>query len=241
MTVIEHNVTHHYQPTNHACGPTAAVILLSHFGIDVDPLEAVKKIPIGRDEHGEELGTVPQQVATWCMSLGFAVDMHSADFQILDLSWSDLSVDELLERLEAVKDHRNVPSLGKKVSRLYVEAYIDFVKGGGQLQIHPYMTTKLFDELLLTGPFWVNVSYGVMYNEGRTRSIGLRKSVSDDGEGSIPIHTVVVYGKNEDGNYLVVDPWREPGWEVIKPDQLICSITASETECDALIFQLTEK
>lgn len=36
-----HKVTHQYQPTNTSCGPTAASMLLSHYGSSITPKEAI--------------------------------------------------------------------------------------------------------------------------------------------------------------------------------------------------------
>ena len=66
----------------------------------------------------------------------------------------------------------------------------------------------------------------------------MRKIDDDDIHGKITNHSVVVYGKDETGNYLINDPWKELGFHVIEPEHLLCAITAAQVECDNLILQL---
>lgn len=67
-------------------------ILLSFFGVNITPEEVTAKIPVNKNDKGEDWGTINQQLATWCISEGYEVEMHTADFQIIDLSWADLPI-----------------------------------------------------------------------------------------------------------------------------------------------------
>ncbi|MEK9196235.1 MAG: hypothetical protein AAB914_02590 [Patescibacteria group bacterium] len=239
MTQIAHKITHHYQPTNHSCSQTALAILLSFFGKDVSPQQIIDKIPVHKYDNGDDWGTINQDLATWCLSLGFKVEMHTADFQIIDLSWAKLDKNDLLKHMEAAKSHRNVPSLGKESSAMYMQSYIDFVQAGGTLKIHDYMTTDLIDKLLAASPLLLCVSTSVFNGVGRRSTSGLRQTKEDDLYGSTGNHSVVVYGKNKHGNYLLADPFNKPGLRSIEPERLISAMTASQIECDNLFFQLS--
>lgn len=237
--MIEHAVTHHYQPTNNTCGQTALSMLLSHFDDHIGAEEIAAKVPVVKNEKGQDWGTLNQQLAEWCIKRGYDVTMYTADFQIIDLSWSDLAKDELLNRMEAAKTHREVPSLGKMWAEAYMQSYIDFINAGGDLHVIPYMSTKLLDELLTKGPLVACVCLGVLYGRGRRRAIDLRQTEPDDLDGITPTHSIVIYGKDAEGNYQIADPWEKPGRHTVEPECLLAAMTASQIECDNLLFQLS--
>ncbi len=195
-------------------------------------------IPVNKNDKGEDWGTINQQLATWCLSQGFEVDMYTADFEIIDLSWVKLPKEKLLERMELAKDQRDVLALGKEWSKIYTQSYIDFVKTGGQLHIQPYMTTKLLDDLLPVSPLLLCVCYNVLYTSGRSKDIGLRKAETNDLNGKLTNHSIVIYGKDDDGNYLIADPYKEPGLHTVEPERMLAAMTAAQMECDNLLFQL---
>lgn len=237
---MKYVVKHYYQPTNNSCSQAALATLLSYFDEDITPEEIMKSVPVNKNDKGEDIGTLNQDLAVWCLASGFEVKMYTADFQIIDLSWANLDKDKLLERLEKVKPVRNVQSIGKQFSELYVQSYINFIKAGGELHIIPFMSTKLIDELLIDGPLLGCVAFSVLYGSGRGTDVALRKSEPDDINGKTLNHTIVIYGKDEDDNYLVADPWKEPGLHSIEPERLLAAMTASQIECDNLIFQLSK-
>ncbi len=241
MPVIEYKVKHYYQPTNHSCAQTALAILFSYYDKTLTPEDIINNIPVNKNDKGEDWGSINQNLATWCISQGFDTEMHSADFQIIDLGWRDLPKDKLLERMEATKTNRNVPGLGKQWSKTYMQSYIDFISAGGQLHIHPFMTTQLIDIELSKGPLLVAICFAVMYGNGRGKEVGLRKMEPDDAYGKLTNHSIVVYGRDTDGSYLVADPWQEPGQHHIEPERLLCSMTAAQIECDNLFFRITPK
>lgn len=236
--MIKHNITHHYQPTNNSCSQSALAILLSFFGQNLTPEEIVAKIPVNKNDKGEDWGTINQHLATWCLSQSFDVEMHTADFQIIDLSWIGLETEKLLERMELAKETREIPALGKTWSKIYMQSYIDFVKAGGKLHVLPYMTTELLNGLIADSPLLLCVNYNVLYGIGRSNNTGLRKAEPDDINGKLTNHSIVIYGLDDDGNYLVADPYKEPGLQVIEPERMIAGMSASQVECDNLFFQL---
>jgi hypothetical protein len=239
--MIEHQVTHVYEPTNSTCSQAALSMLLSFFDVSISPEDIADRVPVSKDENGEDWGSINQQLATWSISQGFDVELHTADFQIIDLSWAGLPKAQLLERMEAAKEHRDVPALGRDFSKIYVQSYIDFVNAGGSFHIHPCMTTALLDELLAEGPLMLNVAMGVLHGHGRTTDVALRETVPDDLEGRIVNHSIVAYGKDNDGNYLIADSFVEPGRHVVEPERLLAAMTASQIECDNMIVKLAKR
>lgn len=238
MKAIQHEIAHSYQTTNHNCCQTALSMLFSYYKQALSPETITAQVPVLKNEAGEEIGSINQQLATYCLSLGYRVKLYTFDFQIVDLSWQTLSPEDIVKRLEATKKHRTVPSLGKHISELYAQSYVDFINAGGELHIEPHVTTKLLYSLLENGPFMPMVCFNVLHNVGRRRDVALRESVSDDMNGQITNHGVVVYGNDEHGNFLVADPWEKPGKHVVEPERLLCAITAAQVECDNLVFQL---
>lgn len=213
-------------------------MVFSFLGVEMTPEQIMDNVPVNKDASGKDLGTLNQELVTWCLTQGFAVEMHTADFQLIDTSWAEMEKDKLLERMELAKTHRDVPSIGKEWSERYIQSYINFVKAGGELHIEPYMSELLINQLLSTGPLVVAVCFQVLHQTGRTKGIGLRAIEANDIEGGLTTHSVVVYGKNDAGDYLVADPWEQPGRFVFKPERLLMAMAASQIECDNVFFQL---
>lgn len=238
MKSTSYSVKHQYQPTNTTCSPTALSILLEHYGKVLGPLEIEKMVPQCVNDKGEKIGTIGQQLATWCISNGFAVTMYTFDVQVIDQSWSKLEKDTLLERMKLRKSGWVVPGMGDEWTQQYAQSYIDFVEAGGKLIILPALSSKLMYELLRTGPFLPCVSFSTLYGVGRSSNTGEIESNLDDVNGRAVNHSIVVYGNDESGNFLIADPWQKPGLHTIEPERLIAAISTAQIECDNLLFQI---
>lgn len=236
--MIEHQLTHYWQPTNTSCSQASLAMIFSYFGKVMTPEEILASVPVTKNDKGEDWGTNNQDLARWCLSQGFTVHLYTADFQVIDLSWVGLSKEKLLERMEATKGHRDVPALGRVWSERYMQSYINFVKAGGELEVVPYMSSELLDRLLANGPFMAAVCFNVLHTYGRVKNTGLREIELNDVAGGLGNHSVVVYGKDEKGNYLIADPWQKPGFHAVEPERLLAAMAASEIEADNMIIQL---
>lgn len=215
-------------------------MLLGQYGMDSSVAEISAKVPQVRNEKGENQGTINQQLATWCLSLGLSVKLYTFDCQVIDQSWSELSKEAVLERLAARKSGWIVPALGSDWTQAYAQAYIDFLQSGGELHIQPAVTTELLYTLLKDGPILPLVSFSTLYGKGRTRIDGdeTEKSVPDDVNGRALNHSLVIYGHDEQGRFLVADPWEKPGLHGIEPERMIAAISTAQIECDNLLFQI---
>ncbi len=229
-----YEVVHRYQPTPTSCSQTALSILLSHYNIPktVDDILAV--VPQVKDLDGNDSGSINQQLATWCISLGFDVTLYTFDCQIIDQSWAGLGKDDLVARLKMSMDGYEVPSLGALWSNAYRQAYVDFLEAGGEMHIQPAVTTKRLYELLEYGPILACVSFSTLYGVGRSNE----QSEQDDINGKAWNHTVVIYGNDEDGNFCVSDPLKKPGTHVVEAERMIVAISTAQLECDNLFFQI---
>jgi hypothetical protein len=236
---ITHKIQHQLQPSATSCGYTALSTLLSHYDFNKPPEELIRLVPQPKTEDGKPTGSITAQLATWCLQQEFKVNFYSFDFQIIDLSWTNLEGEALIRKLELIKDVRDVPSLGKQWSAIYAQAYIDLLQKGGKLKIMPHVTSKLIYDLLKDGPVYANICSYLTHGLGRLKypDPEVRKAVTDEVHGSIGTHSVVIYGNDEEGNYLVSDPWH--GLEVVNPETMLCGITAACIECDSQLFQLT--
>lgn len=239
--MIEHQIIHYYQPTNNSCSQTSLAMVFSFFGKDMAPEAIMERLPVNKNAKGEDWGTVNQELAAWCLGQGFDVDLYTADFQIIDISWRSLSDEDKIKRIEATVGHRVIPSLGQEASGRYLKAYAAFIAAGGALHIEPYVQTNVLDRLIGASPVLAAVSLHVLHDIGHTKTVGLREVKFDDVDGESGTHSVVIYGKDDAGNYLVADPWQKPGRFVIEPERLLASMAAAQIECDNMFFQLTRK
>jgi hypothetical protein len=237
MIPIKHKIQHYYQPTNTSCGYAALAMLLSFYDKEVGVEDLLASVEQPTDDKGEPTGSITTELVSWCLTQGFNSVLYSFDCLMLDLSWQKLTQSQLLEKIEATQGSRDVLGLGVEYGRRYLKAYADMLKAGGRLNLQPHVTTTLLNDLLTESPVYANVCSDVMDNLGRTKTVGLREFVEDDVNGRLHTHSIVIYGIDERGEYLVADPWR--GLRTLNADTLICSITMAQIECDNMVFQLT--
>lgn len=241
MKPIEHNVEHQYQPTITTCGQTALSILLSHFGEVINPLKIEQNVPQVQDKNGQNMGTITQHMATWCIDKGYNVSLYTFDCQVIDQSWFGLGKDELVEKLRQREEGWTVPSLGELWTKEYARSYKEFIQHGGNLHITRAVTSELLYKLLENGPILPCLNFNTLYGVPKSRRLNNQEAVDDDINGVAINHFVVIYGNNEDGNLLIADPWHRPGMQTIEPEILLAAISTAQIECDNLLVQITKK
>ena len=214
-------------------------MLLSFYGKQVSVENLFSDVTQPTDENGEAAGSITTELISWCLEQGFTSNLYSFDCQMLDLSWHKLSSDELLEKIEANQESRDVLGLGLDYGRRYLKGYATMLQAGGRLTILPHVTSGLIRDLLNNAPVYVNVCSDVMDNLGRTKTVGLREFVEDDTDGRLHTHSIIVYGVDEKGDFLVADPWR--GLRTLDAETMLCSISMAQIECDNMLFQLSIK
>ena len=239
MKTVNWDVKHQYQPTNNTCGYTALSILLSHYDDTKSPQELVSEVPQPKDSEGTSHGSVTAQLADWCQTQGYQVHMYVSDLYILDLSWKNKSSKEINKRLKEVQSKRTVPIMDKHWVKVYEDAYLSMLEHGSDITITPFITTELVNKLLKNGPVFANICSSALRGRGRdiaSKKDGLRKTKIDDVEGTVNTHSVVIYGKNAEGDYLIADPW--DGLIEVNPEIMVLAIEAAQIECDNQIFQI---
>lgn len=234
MKAISHKLTHVFQPTNNTCGYAALTMLMSHYGVKTTVDELLKEVPQPKNDAGETSGSVTAQLVTWVNRQGFATHMYTSEAEVIDLTWQDKSEKQLVAKLKSARGKKVAPVFGKHWTTVYIDAYLEMLKSGSKLTVVHLIRASLIYELLQKGPVFVNICSTVAVGNGRRKSVGIRKSVSDDIKGNISNHSIVVYGNDKDGNFLVADPW--DGMIVMDPEKLVISIAAAQIECDNQIF-----
>ncbi len=238
MRAANYPVKLHYQPTINTCGYGALATYLSYFGVDVTPGVLVQKVPQPTDQRGRPTGSITSQLITWCQGQGLQATLYTFDCIIIDLTWSKLNKAQVIASLEAVKDTRNFRGLGDKHwSKVYVESYISMLNSGAELQVRPYVTTDLLYGLLENGPVYANVVAATLYDNGRKRHWEVRQSELDDKDGTVGTHSLVIYGNDNEGNFLLADPWE--GLQKVTAAAMTAGITAAQIESDNMCFQIT--
>ena len=241
MKAVQHNITHIYQTSNHNCSQASLAMVLSTYDPSASIEGVLANVPVNTDSKGEEIGTVKQHLALWCLSLGYKVDMYTFDCALIDQSWSKLKKSELLSRMKLSQKNRDLDLLGRRWSKVYIKSYIDFLQKDGNLHIKPYVSSDLIYRLLQNGPITAGVCYKTLHGVGHSKIVGLRKEeFYDIGKGSAGTHSIVLYGNDEEGSIFVADPWLEPGLHKLPVEQIIAAISAAQVSCDNLLFQITK-
>jgi hypothetical protein len=239
MNKIEHTFKHQYQPTNTTCSPTALSMLLSFYGKSIPVQDISEKVPQVKNSGGEDSGTINQQMAVWCVSLGFKVSVFTSDVQVIDQSWGALTANEIRRRLEARMKGAIVPSIGELWTKAYCQSYIDLLDAKVELTILPAISSSLLYALLKNGPVLPCLCFNTLYGKGKSSADGKRETSADDINGRAWNHSVVIYGHDEQGNFLIADPWEKPGRHVVEPERMVAAIATAQIECDNVVFQLS--
>jgi hypothetical protein len=236
MDAVEHSLTHYFQTAEVNCGYTALAMQLSHYGSHLTPEDICQSAPRAVVDGVALRGSLATQLACWAIGHGYSARLTTYDFLIIDLAWAPLDTDAVIARLLAVRETRNVPSLGAGMSWTYVDEYVRFLRAGGELRILPHVSSSSLYEKLRHGPIGVSVCTAPLYGHGRMAAALPGHEIADDADGAIGTHSLVVYGHTASGDFLLADPWR--GRTQVTRDALICAMTAAEIECDALCMEI---
>ncbi len=235
MEAVKHDLTHFFQTAEVNCGYTALAMQLSHYGSGLTPEDVYLSAPRIVEDGVERSASLAAQLAAWALGAGYEARLTTFDFLIMDLAWASLDGSALVARLTAVRDTRDVPSLGRALSRTYVDEYVRYLEAGGQLVILPHVSSDSIYEKLRHGPVGVSVCTAPLYGHGRMSEALPGREIPDDTNGTIGTHSVVVYGHTVSGDFLLADPWR--GLTQVTRDALICAMTAAEIECDSVCME----
>jgi hypothetical protein len=167
MEAVAHDLTHFFQTAEVNCGYTALAMQLSHYGSGLTPEDIYLSAPRIVADGVERAGSLASQLAAWALGAGYEARLTTFDFLIMDLAWASLDGPALVARLTAVRDTRDVPSLGRALSQTYVDEYVRYLEAGGQLVILPHVNSESIYEKLRHGPVGVSVCMAPLYGHGR--------------------------------------------------------------------------
>lgn len=196
-------------------------MLLSAHGLEVDVRDIMRDVPMLKNDDRKEWGTFGVDLARYCMKKGFDATYVSFDCLITDQRWGSLKPATLRKKLSAKR--KPVPAIGKHLTNSFSRSYAGFLKEGGELLIQSHLTAALLYRQLQKGPIVALITFGAMYGRGTGT------------------HFVVVYGNDAKGNFLVADPWENPGRHVVEPERLVAAVMAGQMTCENAVFWIQKK
>ncbi|WP_436715613.1 hypothetical protein U8335_25160 [Roseiconus lacunae] len=185
------------QPNETACGPSCLDAVYRYWDIPViglHPLDSVKQLESG--------GTLAVQLAIDALQRGMATTITTFNLQLFDPTWfrdqedshfADFLIDKL-ERQFARKANDGCYDLHR--FECSTEAYIDYLRLGGRVQMRP-LSERLIEAPISKGwPILCGLSATYLYQEARERegSDSSRRYKSDDVGGYPAGHFVVLCG-----------------------------------------------
>lgn len=232
MSHTQHHLKLYVQTPEIVCGPTALAMLLSAYGRDVTPSEVEEQA--SRFKPPGAPGLISQELAAYCLSLGYEIKFWSFDGRILDYSWRDLQCSELASKIEALCDYHESQGPKNETQLRYAKSYLAFLKAGGSLHIAPFVTSELILSQLRRGPVKAAVAFNVLASEGKRNS----KGVLDPFTGGFGTHSIVIYGYDEAMGFLIADPAVGRGRVTVSRENLLAAISTAQTEDDNALFYI---
>ncbi len=220
------------QPDDFTCGPTCLHALYRYFGDEV-PLEQV----IGEVPVLENGGTLDVLLANHALVRGYSARIFTYNVQMFDPTWFGGPGVDLAERLTRQLEHKDSERL-----RIATEAYLLFLRRGGELRFEELTTALVRKYLSREIPILTGLSATYLY--GSAREYG-PEGRPDDIRGKPAGHFVVLCGYNrETREVLVADPLQKNPLSGTNPytvsiDRVICAILLGILTYDAnlLIIQ----
>ena len=225
---VMHNISLKKQSSSSNCVQTSTSMFLKFYNINISPDEIEAAIPVRTNAEGQPIGTLIADIGAWLIrSKKIKSTMHVFDVQIIDRSWCKLTQNELQDKVLEMQA-KGVSTALTIYSPLLIDAYVQFLKSGGQINITK-CTNELLQSLLSKGPILAIVSYNYIYDYPRSAYNPESKSYGPNSiDGKAIEHAIVVTGYS-DGNYYYNDPDREMGGQLtIKDDVLIGAICTAQ-------------
>lgn len=189
------------QPNETTCGPTCLHSVYQYYG-DEQPLANVI------DEVGslQEGGTLAVFLGCHALRRGYEATIYTLNLQVFDPTWFRPGAPPIAERLALQRDRKPSPKL-----RVACNAYIEFLRLGGQLRMEVLDGHLIRKFLNRRTPILTGLSATFLYGEARERlsedPVGPPRWIHDDVGGYPQGHFVVLCGyDSEEREVLVADP-----------------------------------
>jgi len=225
---IKHNITLQQQSSSSNCVQTSTSMFLNFYDINVSPDEIEAAVPVRTNADGKPMGTLFADIGAWLrQTKNINTTMHVFDVQVIDRSWNKLTQNELLNKVLEMQT-KGVSTAQTIYTPLLIDAYAQFLKSGGQIEITK-CTNKLLQTLLSKGPILAIVSYNYIYDYPRSSyNPEISNYEPDSINGKAIEHAIVITGYS-DGDYYYNDPDSEMGGQhIVKDDVLIGAICTAQ-------------
>jgi len=215
------------QPNDSSCGPTCLAAVYHYWNCLLDLAQV-----IAETDQVDGGGTLAVQLACHALQRGYEAQITTYNLNLFDPSWFPLDegrehagksddphtengqvsgavlARKLHQQWNAKRNHDQVDSHRLQVA---TNAYLEFIKLGGQVQMRPLNESLIVGTLTKGVPILCGLSATYLYQEPRECSQPLdaegRCSVADDIAGFPAGHFVVLHGYDRaSGNVLIADP-----------------------------------
>lgn len=191
------------------CGPAALQSMLAFNKCFVMQEEIVNFVNL--DE-----GCYIQDLGAFALSKGFNVEVFSYDMIYLDPTWSSLSNNDLIERMNARLHHVK----SSKSSSANFKSLINYVSNGGKLSISLPKKEQIISLLQENKPILAIVNSNSLYDRARLDYNGKTNDVT----GTVGGHFLVIVG-HKNGYFFVIDPSYENPISVVQEDRFMFSLS----------------
>jgi hypothetical protein len=214
------------QPDDFTCGPTCLHALYRYFGDEVSLAQVIGEVPVL--ENG---GTLDVLLANHALMRGYSARIFTYNVQMFDPTWFGSIKVDLAERLTRQLEHKDSERL-----RIATEAYLLFLRRGGDLRFEELTTALVRKYLARNIPILTGLSATYLY--GSAREFG-PDGRPDDIRGKPAGHFVVLCGYDRDTReVLVADPLQKnplsgTNQYKVSIDRVICAILLGILTYDA--------
>ena len=183
------------QPTETTCGPTCLHALYHYFKDTVSLKKIIREIP-----YLEEGGTLAVMLGSHALSRGYKAKIYTYNLHIFDPTWFMHPATDIIRCLEDQKKAKRNQKL-----RMASEAYIEFLRGGGEIIFEDLTPNLLKRYLEKNQPILTGLSATYLYRSAR--EIGATNEYNSI-EGEPSGHFVVLSGYDKRfKSLLVADPF----------------------------------
>ena len=223
------------QPDDVTCGPTCLRKVYHYFGVEL-PVDDV----VGEIDRNEDGGTLAVFLASSAIRRGFRARIYSYDLRIFDPTWADLAGAALADKVEA-----RLPHLRQPEARRAGQAYLDFLRMGGEIEFEELTPALLKRILNRNHPILAGLSATYLYRMPRERHDPDTHELLDDDVAGDPIgHFIVISGYQHWGRrFVVLDPSAHipataDGRLLVDAQRLINAIMLGALTYDAVLLEL---
>lgn len=220
------------QPDDVTCGPTCLAQIYRYYGYQRTVSEVIQETP--RNPDG---GTLAVYLGTSALRKGFLTTIYSYNLRVFDPTWQTLRPPALVAKLQ-----KRVHAVESRRLRHTLNAYIAYLKAGGEVKFQE-LNTRLLVEILARGsPILTGLSATYLYQTKREFC-----EEYDDIRGEPAGHFVVICGYYPRGDRFIVRdpsshiPFSRTGKYSVSAERLIAAIFLGDATYDAVLLVLAKR